>query len=108
MTVRDWIARRVPRPPAALTERVLTLLGADANRDGASTADVCLAAAARVLDDLIAAERFGRESALDLLAVDALTTWAFEHASGAKSDRDLLAFSQQGARVLGRLATQRV
>jgi hypothetical protein len=108
MTVRDWVVRRAPRSPAALTERVLALLGPDANRDGASTSDVCLATAARVLDDLITAERFGRESALDLLAVDALTTWAFEHASGTKNDRELLAFSEQGARVLGRLATQRV
>ena len=108
MTVRDWIARRLPKPPAALTGRVMDLLGADAERDGAATADVCLDAAARTLDELVSSERFGRDSALDLLAVDALTTWAFEHASGTRNDRELLAFSERGARILGRLATQRV
>lgn len=111
MNVRDWIVERAPAPrtPAALTERMLSLLGDDARRDATEVAEACLAAASRALAALLRAGRFGRDSALDLLAVDALTTFAFEHASErARDARDLLTFSDDGAHRLGRLALPRV
>ena len=111
MNVRDWIVREsaAPKTPAALVERMLAFLGDDAKRDAAQVSDACLAAAARALEELLNAGRFGRDSALDLLAVDALTTFAFAHASEkARDERELLQFSDDGARRLGRLALQRV
>lgn len=111
MNVRDWILEQSapPKTPAALTERMLAFLGDDARRDAAEAADACLSAAARALQELLDAGRFGRDSALDLLAVDGLTTFAFAHASQrARDDRELLQFSDDGARLLGRLALQRV
>lgn len=109
MTVRDWIEQHTPTPPAALTARMLAILGDDATRDAKDAAVSCLAAAKRTLEELLGAGQFGRETALDLLAVDALTTFAFEHASQrARTERELLDFSNDGARQLGRLALQRV
>ena len=114
MNVRDWIVQQSasPRTPAALTERMLAFLGDDARRDAAEAADACLSAATRALKELLNAGRFERDGALDLLAVDALTTFAFAHASErVRDERELLRFSDDGARRLGRLAgvtTQRV
>lgn len=110
MNVRDWIVLHAPAPktPAALTNRMLSFLGDDARRDADEAAEACLAAAERALEELVQTGRFGRESALDLLAVDALTTFAFAHASqGAPTERELRQFSHDGARRLGRLALQR-
>jgi hypothetical protein len=111
VNVRDWVLEHAPAPktPAALTERMLSFLGGDASRDASEVAEACLAAASRALATLLEAQRFGRDSALDLLAVDALTTFAFAHASeGAGTESELLRFSDEGARRLGRLALQRV
>ena len=109
MTVREWIARRSPPPPATLTQHVFAVLGRDADADEARTADICLDAAARALDGLLSENRFERESALDLLAIDALTTYAYEHASEARdSERTLQALAERGSQLLGQLVTQRV
>ena len=112
MNVRDWILEHAPAPktPAALTERMLVFLGDDARRDTREVADACLAAASRALDTLLAERRFERDSALDLLAIDALTTLAFAHASDGRTERELLKFSDDAARRLGGLrgAAQRV
>lgn len=81
------------------------ILGEDVSGDAGRTGELCLDAAERALRDLVAAERFGRDSALDLLAVDALATYAFEHASLSPiSEPELLRFTERGARALGRLA----
>lgn len=109
MTVRDWIQSRKPSTVRALTARIIIALGPDADTDASRTADVCLAAATRCLDALLSASRFERDSAIDLLTVDALTTYAFEHASeSAQSADDVAALAQQGTRLLGQLAAQRV
>lgn len=81
MTVAEWITSREPRPPAALLARIHAALGADAGRPAEDTANICVAVAARELQALVDTGRFERDSALDLLAVDALVTFAFEHAS---------------------------
>lgn len=109
MTVREWIARRTPAPPPTLTRQVLAALGTDADADEAHTADICLDAAARALDGLLSENRFARDSALDLLAIDALTTYAYEHASLARESRKALqALAERGTRLLGQLMAQRV
>jgi hypothetical protein len=106
VTVRDWVKGRSTQVPDALTERVLAFLGPDADASASKAGDLCLSAAKRSLEQLLASGRFERDSALDLLAVDALTTFAFEHASesdGASSNiKDL---AQNGARALSGIAT---
>lgn len=107
MTVRDWVEQRTPRPPAALVRRMFEFLGEDVSSDAKETAELCLAAAERALSDLVETGRFGRDSALDLLAIDALTTYAFEHASKSSiSEPELLRFTERGAQLLGRLTMQ--
>ena len=107
MTIREWVEQRTPRPPAALERRMFEMLGDDASGDASRAADLCLGAAERALTGLVAARRFGRDSALDLLAIDALTTYAYEHAAAtAASEPELLRFTERGARILGRLAVQ--
>jgi hypothetical protein len=89
--------------------QVLSLLGTDADADASETGEICLAAAARSLDSLLSENRFARESALELLAVDALTTYAFEHASQSPDGgRRLDALAARATRLLGQLTTQRV
>jgi hypothetical protein len=109
VTVRDWIAGRSSRVPRALTERILSALGDDAEANESRTGELCLAAAARSLDGLLTDNRHGRDGALDLLAIDALTTYSFEHASqSGNSAAALRAFADRGSRLLGQLVTQRV
>jgi hypothetical protein len=109
VTVRDWIEQRRPSIHSALAERVLAALGADANVAMESTPDVCLSAAVRCLDALLSSNRFERESAVELLTVDALTTYAFEYASESSPSADeVAALARRGAQLFGQLATQRV
>lgn len=110
MTVREWIAQRTPPPPPALSARMLTALGNDADLPASRTAEVCLAAATRSLEVILSGSRFTREEggALDLLTVDGLTACAFEYASQSGSAQALEAFAEQGAYRLGQLMTQRV
>ncbi|MDE3054977.1 MAG: hypothetical protein KGL38_00875 [Gemmatimonadota bacterium] len=81
MTIGDWLAGRTPAPPDALARRVRELLAADLSRDAAGAHQACEAAAEALLERLLAGRETGRETALDLLAVDALVTYAFEHAA---------------------------
>jgi hypothetical protein len=81
MTVEAWLRSREPAPPDALMARMLSALGDDAARDSGDVDVICLDAATRLLEPLLRVERPGRESALDLLAADALVTYAFEAAS---------------------------
>jgi len=112
VTIGDWISGRAPQPPPELRERILAALGTDAAADESRTAELCLAAAQRSLDTLLAERRFARDSAVDLLAIDALTTYAFEYAStasgGGESTEDLAALSDRATRQLGQLVTARV
>jgi len=108
MTVNDWIAKRSDGVPEALLLRVREVLGAGASEPAARAGAVCLSAATRALDDLLAAGQHGREIALQLLAIDALTTFAFEHASEAGSGPEALKLlATDGARALSQLATAR-
>jgi hypothetical protein len=93
-TVQEWLQSRTPVPPSALRERVEQALratgpsGGDASVAGGPGTAVereihvcCLTAASTILRPLLAHEGAGREAALDLLAADALVTYAFEAAS---------------------------
>ena len=87
----------------------MAILGGDADVDATRTSEVCLAAAARALENLVNEGRFARDSALELLAIDALTTYAFEYAAERPDqERDLAKLAHQGTRMLGQLTTQRV
>jgi hypothetical protein len=106
VTVRDWISHRSATAPPKLTEQVLYALGRDADDDVARTGDRCLTAAARSLETILADRRFGRDSAIDLLTVDALMTFAYEFASStAPSAESLDELASKGATRIGRLAS---
>jgi hypothetical protein len=52
---------------------------------------------------MIEERRFGREGALDLLVIDALTTYAYEYASVASSS-DVAIAAAEGIRQFGDIA----
>jgi len=100
MTVRDWLDARVPAPPPALAARIVDALGERPRNDSTSPYDACLETATRLLGDLLVPDALGRESAPDLLAVDALVTYAFEAAAddiGEIEDRASTAMLQLAA-----------
>ena len=104
MTVRDWIDARVPAPPPALAARIAAALGGRQRNESASTYDACLGAATDLLGELFVPEVLGRESAPDLLAADALVTYAFEAAAddiGRIEDRTSTAMLQLAALAKG-------
>lgn len=109
MTVEDWIRRRSRNVRPELTDRIVAALGAEREAGETRTAELCLDAATRALDTLVSEGHFGRDSAVDLLTIDALVTFAFQYAAESKAGADDLdALARRAARVLGQLATQRV
>lgn len=88
MTVGEWLGSRTPEAPAALAARIRQALGDRWSDDASRTQAVCEAAAEGLLASLLAARETGRETALDLLAADALVTYAFEHAGESAVDLD--------------------
>jgi hypothetical protein len=104
VTVHAWLHARLPTPPPALIARVESALGDRCDHDAADAAELCLAAAEDLLRDLTARASTGRESALDLLSVDALVTYAFEAAStsGSASPAEL---SRRASDAMRRLAS---
>lgn len=90
-------------------QHVLAALGAEADAPERETAQRCLNAAERLLSSIVAEERFSRDGAVDLLTVDALTTYALEHASSVVKERsELMDFARRGTQALGRLSEQHV
>ena len=80
MNLRDWLAHREPSPPRVLQERVEALALAVPELPG-DPAGSLLAAAEEALTRLARRSPGDRASALDLLAVDALVTYAMEYAA---------------------------
>ena len=80
MNLRDWLAHREPSPPRVLLERVQALALAVPEVPG-DPAGSLLAAAEAALAQLARRSPEDRASALDLLAVDALVTYAMEYAA---------------------------
>jgi hypothetical protein len=77
----DWLRQRTPTPPPELSARIQQTLGERCGADASAVPELCLAAAEGLLRELSKRPAAGRESALDLLTVDALVTYAFEAAS---------------------------
>ncbi len=84
-------------------DAVIRALGADGERPASETAAACLDVAAQRLAAILEERRFQRDGALDLLTVDALVTYAFEHAS-MSTPADLSGMAAAAIRRLGALA----
>jgi hypothetical protein len=81
VTLREWLREREPAPPPRLAGRIDAVLGKRGEADRTGVSAHCLDAAEELLSELAARPSAGRESALDLLTVDALVTYAFEAAA---------------------------
>ncbi|MDP9176850.1 MAG: hypothetical protein M3O61_04135 [Gemmatimonadota bacterium] len=81
--LRDWLASRTPSPPPRLAARLAAAVPASASSDSNDTSQSLIAAAAAILHETLdqpGNERNGT-AALDLLAADALITYAVEAAA---------------------------
>lgn len=98
-TVGEWLETMHPSPPQGLRVRLLELLQPYAQLPVERVPEACLEAGERLLDALLASGSTSRETALDLLAVDALVTYAFQVAADDPASLDARA-----ARALARIA----
>jgi hypothetical protein len=98
--LREWLETRTPAPPPRLLQRIVEVLGPSANVEASPA--VMVDAAERLLRDLTARSTLARDSALDLLTVDALVTYAFECA--ALSPDSLLDATTRAIERLGAVA----
>jgi hypothetical protein len=80
MTLEEWLLARDPAPPGALADRLRDVVARAASPGAEGVPEACLAAAEGLLVEMLRKGCTARESALDLLAVDALVTYAFEAA----------------------------
>lgn len=92
-----WLASRTPPPPEALRTRIMVALGDAANHEVAHTERVCLDAAEQVLAKLFVDDDGERHEAADLLAADALVTYALEFAAESPD-----VFAERATRALER------
>ena len=99
-TVGEWIARLEPAPPAALHHRLRDLVASSAHRPVAEVPEACLEAGESLLDALLASGSTSRATALDLLAVDALVSYAFQAAAD-----DPARLEERAARAMSRIAS---
>lgn len=98
-TVGEWMARMDPAPPPALHQRLCDLVQPASSRAVSEVPEACLEAGERLLDQLLASGSTSRATALDLLAVDALITYAFQAAAD-----DPTRLEQRAARAMARIA----
>jgi hypothetical protein len=99
VTLGHWLSERSAEVPPRLAARIDEALGARRDAKGGDVAAQCLDAAEALLRELLSRDATGRESALDLLTVDALVTYAFEAAS-----KDPARVEQLAAEAARRLA----
>jgi hypothetical protein len=76
VTNREWLTSRVPPAPPRLLDQILRALGSAA--DAPADPSNMLQAAGRVAGEVQRPPRQTRDDALDVLAADALVTFAFE------------------------------
>ena len=106
-----WLARAEPAPPAELRDRLVALLGPAALADGEAAVRGCVDGAERVVAGLLRDGSTDRASALDLLAADALATYAFELAAdrperlGAVAEAAMARFAALGTTLDTALGT---
>jgi len=98
-SVGAWLSALQPPPPPALAERLRVLLAPYAEQSASTVADACLEAGERLLDELLASGSTSRGTALDLLAVDALVTYAFQAVADVPSNLE-----ERAARAMVRIA----
>ena len=82
IVVGDWLASREPSPPPELSARLAEVVGTTVCADAAELPDVLAVASQRLLAGLCD----DRSAALDLLAADALITYALEAAADNRAD----------------------
>lgn len=86
MSVAEWIGRREPAPPPALAARVQRL--AEEAPEGMAIPEAMIAVSALALRRLLDRGETARDGALELLAADALATYAFEAQSDTPEELD--------------------
>jgi len=75
----EWIQARRPAPPPQLLARIEAMTAGVGEVE--LTADALLGAGERAMGRLLPGGCLTRESAIDLLAIDAIVTYAFEAAA---------------------------
>lgn len=94
--VLAWLADREPRPPPGLAARIETAIGQAPEHCFAAELPVVLASLGRwMLDHVIGRMDEGRAAAADLLAADALMTYALE----AQVEQDINGLEAFASRV---------
>lgn len=83
MTVGQWLDAREPIPPPALSIRIREALGDSLARPAADASEILLTASEHLVRTLLEIGSTSRDTAIDLLAADALVTYALEAASEA-------------------------
>ena len=81
MTAAGWISGREPAPPPRLAARLQHIAGADSVEE-ALLPRFLIERSAHVLRELLLAGETARDGALELLAADALVTYALEAQAG--------------------------
>jgi hypothetical protein len=108
VTLSEWLDARTPKPPEALSERIRAALAPvldhDVEEGHGRTHDELLAAAASLLSAAPGSGPEERRAAHDLLAADALVTYAFEVAAEDPDTIDALA--ESAMRYFGALAVE--
>lgn len=87
----DWLASRDPAPPRPLAARIAALATTGGPPSGTTPASELLQAAEAAMREVLREGCLTRESALELLAVDGLVTYAFEAAADHPESLELLA-----------------
>ena len=95
-----WLESRTPAPPPELAARLRAMTAHRADRPASS--EELLGAAREAMTALLHDGCVTRSSALDLLAVDALVTYAFE--SAAEEPQRIDARAQQALATIAALA----
>ena len=80
-TVGEWFANLQPPPPVALADELRKLLVREVERPVGDVPEVCLATGEKMLSELMKSGSTERATALTLLAVDSLVTYAFQAAA---------------------------
>ena len=105
MTLSAWLDSRRPVPPPALRARIDGALGETLRSDAGDALESCLSAGERLVETLLRNNATTRDSALDLLAADALVTYAFE--AGSDRPRELAARARDAMMRIASLGTAR-
>lgn len=85
-SVGAWLVALQPPPPLALAQRLSDLLAPHWSEPVGRVPDICLEVGEQLLDTLLASGSTSRGTALDLLAADALVTYAFQAAADAPAE----------------------